>query len=96
VELQPGRVVVVNGWRHHSIPVHEVDAVSIVGIGDRRGTEPGGGPPPRATWVVEIVTSDGPLLAFGLMANRKAANRDRLRVVTHSIARHCGLTAGPP
>ncbi len=95
VELTPGYVVIVNGWRRRVFELDEVDGVSIVGIGDRRGAEEGQ-PPPRATWVVQLDTLHGPILAFGLLANRKDVNRARLRDVVEQIARHCGLVAGPP
>jgi hypothetical protein len=90
VELTPGYVVIVNGWRRRVFELDEVDGVSIVGIGDRRGAE-AGQPPPRATWVVQIETLRGPIIAFGLMANRKDVNRERLRDEVERIARHCGL-----
>ena len=90
VRLVPGHVVVVNGWRRYVMANDEVDGVSIVGIGDRRGAEEGE-PPPRATWVVQIDRDEGPILAFGLLANRKDVHRARLRDDVEQIAMHCGL-----
>ena len=90
VELTPGFVVIVNGWKRRVFAIDEIGGVSIVGIGDRRGAEEGQ-PPPRATWVVQIDTADEAIIAFGLLANRKDVNRARLRDEVERIAAHCGL-----
>jgi hypothetical protein len=94
VTLAPGALVVVNGWRRHRIPIDEVVAIGIAGIGDRRGGAPGD-PPPRATWVVRIDTTSGSLLAVGLLANRKTQQREQLLEKAEMVARHCGVGRSP-
>jgi hypothetical protein len=94
VTLEPGVLVVVNGWRRHRIPVDQVVGIGIAGIGDRRGAGPGE-PPPRATWIVRIDTMSGSVLAAGLLANRKAEQREQLLEKAEMVARHCGVGRSP-
>jgi hypothetical protein len=93
VTLEPGRVVVANGWRRHRVAIEDVVGVAIEGLGDRRGAGPGE-LPPRATWVLRIDTTTGSLLCFGLMANRKPRQRDQLLSKAQVVARHCGVARG--